>query len=52
MSEFQQNLSQKDLKELFDLFDLDKSGKVSILEFEIMVFNSDFGDLKDNKILN
>ena len=51
LKNFNQNLSFRDQKELFDLFDEDQSGLISQDEFIQILFNTSFAEQKDNQIL-
>jgi Ca2+-binding EF-hand superfamily protein len=48
LKNFHQNLSFRDQKELFDLFDEDQSGLISQDEFIQILFNTSFAEQKDN----
>jgi serine/threonine protein kinase len=48
LKNFNQNLSFRDQKELFDLFDEDQSGLISQDEFIQILFNTSFAEQKDN----
>ena len=51
LKEFDQNLSFKEQTQLFEQFDADRSGKITVEEFSMQIFNSNFAEFSQNKVL-
>lgn len=52
LKEFDQNISFREQKMLFDEFDKDKSGQISLDEFTNEIFGTSFDNYKENSLLS